>query len=257
MAEQAGAGQAGGGSPAAGAPAPDGGGNPGGTPSPGAADAANTGGKTYSETAFKEVVGQRDALKKELGELRQQVEAFTSSEKKRQEDEAAKRGEHQKLAEDRARERDEALAKAKQAEESANARIAEYVAKQQRSMAMAHLETAYKAVGGHDAETFSMLAEKALKDGKITVDGDFKVAGVEAFVSDLQKGKPHLFKGGGASGGSSGGGSLPGGMGAGAPPNDINKILAGRRGNFGDGPALTAEQRKAALQQLEESRRRR
>lgn len=206
----------------------DAGGTQGGTPSPGAADAANKGtGKTYDEKTFKEVVEKRDALKAErdtltaqLAETQKQLGELQKAQKAREEAEALQRGEFQKVAEQRGQEITSLTGKLTEKDQAI-----ESLKKSHRDeVAKLRLSTLYTAAGGIDPDIFEKtFAEEAIKTEKVkVVDDGKKLEGAEAFIVEIRKTKPHLFRGGGSTEGSSA--SVPGGTGRTAPVKDPYRV---------------------------------
>jgi hypothetical protein len=235
MSTQEGAGA--GANPGAGAASADAGANPGGTPNPGAADATTKGGKTYDETAFKGVVQERDAAKQAARELQAQIAALTEkvgafeqSKKAAEEAALAEQGKFKELYE-----------KERAARETAERTAAEAASSARTRVAKTQIESAFKGLGGVDAEWLDFKASKAIEKGDLKIGNDGAVAGLEVFLDGLRKAHPAQF---GAAAATGGGGTVPGGTGA-APPSDPKKLLQGRRGNLGDGPVLKPDERRA------------
>lgn len=150
----------------------------------------------YLEAELKKVIGQRDKfLETDEGkELKAQAEKAKTYEAQQREIEletAKKRGEYQKLYEDQQSKNEELSKRAKEAER----KLAEAEARHRTSAAKRDLVSAYKGLDGVDTETFDMLADRAIAEGKITVDektGEPK--GVEEYLHTLKGAKPFLFR---------------------------------------------------------------
>ncbi len=230
---------------AAGTPPPAAtGGLQGGTPSPGAADAAGSGpdkDAAYWKAEAQKAFAARDAAKKgflESDEGKALVAARDEAQKKlaeldatakaAEEAEAQKRGEFQKLYE---------AEKAKRAE--VESKFAETARAHRVARARDALNAAYTAAGGHDAELFQLLTDKNLADGSVAVGDDGQVKGVVELIQKVREAKPALF------------GAGKGTPAAGAPAPSPSDLL--KPSPRGGGPSLMSgdivprDQLKAAI----------
>lgn len=131
--------------------------------------------------------------------------------------------------------------------EEAKGQTAKQFEEQQRTLQSTRLRSetlsAYERYGGVDKELFDVLAIKAIGEGKITADALGQPTGVEQFILDVGKSKPHLFRG-------VVGASIPGGRG-GVVSSDGRKLIPeGQRGSLASGPLIKdPKDRDAALRQ--------
>ncbi|MGH2625472.1 MAG: hypothetical protein ACRDHY_02335 [Anaerolineales bacterium] len=185
--------------PGQGTPAPGAGAQPGGTPSPGPADAGGQGGEnTVEHWKAKATHWEREA--KGAFQARDQAKTrfLDSDEGKsliKDRDELA--GLKDAAAKEKGQWKE--LAEAKETENKAlKAQIEEGGRRAKATAIRTALDSAYVAAGGLDSETFTALTASP---AAITVGDDGKVAGVEEIVKKLKETKPHLFKPAGAGGG--------------------------------------------------------
>lgn len=142
------------------------------------------------------------SLMAEAAKAKQLEASIAAAKKKAEEDGAIARGEFEKLAVQRAVERDAALAKASEyekqaldANKAAEARLAAYEENQRKASLRTTLDAAYKAAGGLDPEVFTLISQRFLDDGTVKVAEDGSIAGIAEAVKKIAEAKPFLFRG--------------------------------------------------------------